>query len=223
MRFVPDLSLSRPASRLGVLAVAVSLAAACSSASSAPSILPSEIEGPTSPIIDFSTGGVDPTVHIRLFLSDALAQVFLAPSGRVERRTSLGVVGFETAMISTLTWDVSGGRTVSRMEASGPLATHPEVTEMLAARAESARADDRLLTAEQIALEQQIITATIIESIGDLPLVADATGRLIGERIAGDTVERITVEIQDNQLLLVVLDFGHAGAGGRDEWSFMGA
>jgi len=223
MRFVPNLSFLHPALRLGVLAVVVSVNAACSSPSSTPSVPPSEIEGPISPYVDISEARADPVIDTGSLLPDALAQAFLAPSGRVERRTSLGVVGFEASMISILTWNAAGGRSISRMEASGPLAAHPDVVEIVAGRSDSVQADDRLLTVEEIAVEQHVIAQTITESIGELHLVTDATGRLVGERIVGDTVERITVEIRESQLVLVVLDFGHASAGGRDEWRFRGA
>ena len=214
MRSAPHSSFPSFIPRLGFLAVVVAMGLACSSAPPLQSKTLPDGAGSVSSVV-----AVDP---IGSELSDALTRVLDRPSGRVERRTSLGVVGFEVTMISTLTWDARGGALATTMETSGPLAQHSEIVAILASRKELAQANDRSLGADDLLLEQRLVATAVVELVGELRLAADAAGRLVGERIVGDSVERITVEIERGHLFAVTAEFGHAGAGGRDEWRFSG-
>ncbi len=155
-------------------------------------------------------------------LSVALIEMITAPVGRVERRTTLGVAAVEVTMVSTLSWDTSGGELASRLQAGGPLVGHPGIAAILASREQLAQADDRLLDPDDLALEQDGVVAGVIGLIGEIQLADDGAGRLVGERIVGGTVERVTVEIEQGHLVFVGTEFGGAGAGGRDEWRFYG-
>ncbi len=155
-------------------------------------------------------------------LSEALIEMITVPVGRVERRTTLGVAAIEVTMISTLSWDESGGQLVSRLEAGGSLTRDPHIAAVLATRDELARADDRLLDPHGLAREHRDVVAGVIGLIGEIRLLDDGAGRLVGERIVEGTVETVTVEIESGRFVFVGMEFGDAGAGGRDEWRFYG-